>query len=241
MIKIGLCDDNVTYIKQLSAILSQISENNNLKFEFNSFTSGEDLIDFCGKHKNYFDIIFLDILMEGINGIDTAQSIRNINCNANIVFVTVSKDYALESYSVNASGYILKPYSYDCIESKFVDLYNKISLSKKNSIFVKNNQDIYTLQLDEVLYFESNLRKITAYLINGDKITFYNKMSSLESQIKCSTFVRCHRSFLVNLIYVKNIVASDLETTTGSILPISKKYLTSIRDEFTMYIKVKIS
>lgn len=240
MIKIGLCDDNKSYIKQLTSILIQISENNNLKFEFNTFNSGEDLIDFCSRHKNYFDIIFLDILMERKNGIDTAKFIRDLNCNSHIIFVTVSKDYALDSYDVNASGYILKPFSYDSIENAVLNLHNKIILSRKNSIFVKNNQDLYTLQLDEVIYFESNLRKITAFLINGDEITFYNKISSLEIEFQCSTFVRCHRSFLVNLTYVKNIVASDLETTTGSILPISKKYLSSLRDEFTKYIKFKI-
>ncbi|MGL5752883.1 MAG: LytR/AlgR family response regulator transcription factor [Paraclostridium sp.] len=241
MIKIGLCEDNNLYIEQLSSILKKIEKDNNLEFEINSFNSGEDLVEFCSKHKDYFDILFLDVLMDGMNGIEAAQAIRNMYSSAYMIFVTSSKEYALDSYSVNAYGYILKPYSHDSIENKVLELIDKIDLNKKNTIYVKNNQDIYSLRLDDVVYFESNLRKITAYLINGEKITFYNKISNLESEIDSSLFIRCHRSFLVNLIYVKNIVASDLITTTEEFLPISKKYLSSTRDAFTDYIKAKLS
>lgn len=241
MIKIGLCEDNSLYIEQLSSILRQIEKDNNLEFEINCFDCGEDLVDFCSNHKDYFDILFLDVVMGEMNGIEAAQKVRDMYCNAYMIFVTSSKEYALDSYSVNAYGYILKPFSHESIESKTLDLVDKIDSNKKNTIYVKNNQDIYSLRLDEVIYFESNLRKITAHLVNGEEIKFYNKMSNLEDEIDSNLFVRCHRSFLVNLIYIKNIVNSDLITTTEEFLPISKKYLSSTRDVFTNYIKAKLS
>ncbi|MGL4913428.1 MAG: LytR/AlgR family response regulator transcription factor [Romboutsia sp.] len=241
MIKIGLCEDNDLYIKQLSSTLRKIEKDNNLEFEINGFNCGEDLVDFCSKHKNYFDILFLDVLMHEMNGIEAAQAIRKMYSSAYMIFVTNSKEYALDSYSVNAYGYILKPFSHRSIESKVLDLVNKIDSSNKNTMYVKNNQDIYSLKLDEVVYFESNLRKITAHLINGEEIKFYNKISNLESEINSNLFVRCHRSFLVNLIYIKNIVTSNLITTTERVLPISKKYLSPTRVTFTYYIKSKLS
>ena len=240
MVKIGLCDDNAVYIEQLSTILKSISYSRNMDIEITSFKSGEDLVNFCSSHSNYFDILFLDILMDGINGINAAQTIRKICSDIYIIFVTTSKEYALDSYSVNAYGYILKPFSEDFISEKFLELYNKINLDRKNVIYVKSNQDIYTLQLNNIIYFESNLRKITAYTNNEETITFYNKMSNLETEIKTSVFVRCHRSFLVNLIYIKNIIGLDVITIDNKYIPISKKYLNNIRHAFTSYIKSKL-
>ncbi|MGL5152229.1 MAG: LytR/AlgR family response regulator transcription factor [Clostridium sp.] len=241
MLKIGLCDDNTLYLNELTKIISDITSINNIDIEITSFSNGEDLIKFSKDHENYFDILFLDILMDGINGINTARRLRKLSSDVNIIFVTCSKEYALDSYSVNACGYILKPFSKNSIRDKVLELYDKIELSRKNVICVKNNQDIYSIKLDNVIYFESNLRKITAHMKNGEKICFYNKISNLEEEIKNSLFLRCHRSFLVNLMYIKNIVSSDLKTTTNEILPISKKYLTSSRDIFTNYIRVKLS
>lgn len=241
MLKIGLCDDHPIFLKELSDLLRQISSNHHIALEIISFESGESLLDFCQKHHDYFDILFLDILMQGINGIDTAASIRKHCLDVFIIFVTSSKEYALDSYSVNAYGYLLKPFSLESIEAKLLDIYKKISFAKKNVIYVKNHQDIYTLHLDEVIYFESNLRKITAFLQDGKQISFYNKMSKLEEEIHSSVFLRCHRSFLVNLMYVKNLVGCELLTTTNHQLPISKKYLTASREAFANYIKVKLS
>lgn len=241
MLKIGLCDDHPMFLNQLSDILNQISSTYNIALEITSFESGENLLDFCSSHPDYFDILFLDILMTGINGIDTASAIRNFCGDVYILFVTSSKEYALDSYSVNAYSYILKPFSLEAIQPKLLELYEKISFTKKNIIYVKNNQDIYTLHLDHVIYFESNLRKITAFMKNGERISFYNKMSNLEEDINNAIFLRCHRSFLVNLMYVKNLVGCDLLMTTNQQLPISKKYLSSVREAFTNYIKVKLS
>lgn len=241
MLKIGLCDDNSLYIEELSKIIKEIGSLNKIDIEITTFNSGEDLLEFSSCHSDYFDILFLDVLMGGINGIDTAEKLRSAYSDVYIIFVTSSKEHALDSYSVNAYGYILKPFSKASIEDKLLELYEKIEVSKKNIIYVKNNQDIYSISLDQVIYFESNLRKITAHMKNGEKISFYNKMSNLEEEIKNSIFLRCHRSFLVNLMYVKNIVSTDLVTTTNERLPISKKYLTSSRETFTDYIKVKLS
>ncbi|MGL4773909.1 MAG: LytR/AlgR family response regulator transcription factor [Clostridium sp.] len=241
MLKIGLCDDNSLYIDELKKIIGDIADINNIDIEITSFNSGEELLSFSKVHGDYFDILFLDVLMDGINGINTALALRKLSSDVHVIFVTSSKEHALDSYSVNAYGYILKPFSKASIEGKLLELYEKIELARKNIIYVKNNQDIYSISLDHVIYFESNLRKITAHMKNGEQISFYNKMSNLEEEIKNNIFLRCHRSFLVNLMYVKNIVSNDLITTTNECLPISKKYLTSSRETFTNYIRVKLS
>lgn len=240
MIKIGLCDDNNFHINELSKILKNVAKNNDIKIELNFFSSGEMLLDFYENNFDYYDILFLDILMNGSNGIDIAKAIREIGHKPYIVFGTISKDYALDSYSVDAYQYLLKPYTYKVIESILLELNMKIKVNKKNIIYVKNNQDIYSFSLENVLYFESNLRKIIAYLSNGEKITFYKKMSDFEKELNSAMFVRCHRSFLINLIYLKNIIGSDIITTTNHTIPISKKYLLATKAKFMDYIKSKL-
>ncbi|MGL5346262.1 MAG: LytR/AlgR family response regulator transcription factor [Peptostreptococcaceae bacterium] len=236
MIKIGLCDDNNLHLNELYQILNSISKDKNISVEILKFNSGEDLINFNKKRNNYFDIIFLDVLMNGINGIDTAKYLNLMSPDSYIVFVTVSKEYALDSYDVNAYSYILKPFNYIKLETIFLNLINNIINNKKNIIYVKNNQDIYSLNLNNIIYFESSLRKLTAYSLNNE-ITFYEKLSVLENKLTCRNFIRCHRSYLVNIKYIKNIVSSDIVTTTGHTIPISKKYLKSIRNNFLEYIQ----
>ena len=236
MIKIGLCDDNHLYLKELSKLLDKISKNKDISIEIIKFNSGEELINFHNKRKNYFDLIFLDILMKGINGIDTARALKLLCPTTYIIFATISKDYALDSYEVDAYSYILKPYNYDKIESKFLDVLENIINNKKNILYVKNNQDIYSINLNKTIYFESSLRKIISYSLT-ENISFYDKLSDLENRLCCDNFVRCHRSYLVNLNYVKNIVGSDIITTTNHKIPISKKYLKSIREYFIEYLK----
>lgn len=241
MVRIGICDNNKLHIKQLSNILKCISLDKNIQLEISTFNSSNELIEFCNRYKDYFDLIFLDVLLSGLNGIDTVKYIRSFCPDIYIVFVTSTKDYALDSYSVNASGYILKPCSYTSISNIFLNIYRKIIFDKKNTIYVKSNHDIHTFKLGEIIYFESNLRKITAYLNDGQVISFYSKLSDLENMINTNTFIRCHRSFLVNLSYIKNIVSSNLVTTSDMCLPISKKYSSSTKDTFTEYIKARIS
>lgn len=241
MIKIGICDNSKLHINQLSNILKCISLDKNIQLEISTFNSSKELIKFCLKYKNYFDLIILDVLLKEFDGISTAKYIRNIYKDIYIVFVTYSKEYALESYSVNASGYFLKPCSYSSIENTILKIRKDILFGRKNVMYVKNNHDIYTLRLNEIVYFESNLRKINAYLNDGSIVSFYNKLSDLEIEIGSDNFIRCHRSFLVNLSYIKNIVASNIITTTNTSLPISKKYLSSTKDVFSDYIEARLT
>lgn len=236
MIKVGLCDDNDLHINELSKLLNNISLKKNLPLEIITFKSGEELINFHKNKGDYFDLIFLDILMDGINGIVTAKTLKSICSNTYIIFVTVSKDYALDSYEVDAYSYILKPFNEDKISSKFLSVVEKVLHNRKNILHVKNNQDMYSINLDSTIFFESNLRKITAYSISNE-VSFYEKLSNLEVDLRCSNFIRCHRSYLVNLSYIKNIISSEVVTTTGHRIPISKKYLKSIREDFMEYIK----
>lgn len=240
MIRIALCDDNRMYIDELSKIISMVCCSENIDFEVIKFPCGEDLLSFYNNKKSYFDLVILDILMDGINGIETAKLIRDFEQNVPIMFITSSKEYALDSYDVSAFSYILKPFDYDIIKNKLLILLDSISNSKKNLLYVKSNQDVYTISLSETVYFESNLRKVSAYDINNNSISFYNKLSNIEKDTLKLNFIRCHRSFLVNLSYIKNIVGSNIITINDCTIPISQKYLTKTKNTFTNYIKNKL-
>lgn len=240
MIRIALCDDNSTYIDELYKIISTVCTSENIDVEIIKFTCGEDLLNFYKNKKNCFDIVILDILMNGINGIETAKSIRSFDLSVPIMFVTSSKEYALDSYDVSAFSYILKPFDFKTIKSKLLTLIDIVYANKNNILSIKSNQDIYTISLSETVYFESNLRKVNVYDSSKNVISFYSKLSNIEKDIFDHNFIRCHRSFLVNLSYIKNIIGSNIITTTGSTIPISQKYLTQTKTTFNDYIKNKI-
>lgn len=240
MLKIALCDDNSFYNKKLKKIIIDICSTHNIDSHIVCFDSGDTLISYIKACKITFNLIFLDILMEGSNGIETATIIKTINNNNNIIFITSSREYAVDSYGVEAISYIIKPYTYEDIHKIFNKCYRQILNHEKNQIVVKNNQDIHTINLDEVVYFESNLRKITAKLCDGEEISFYEKLSDLQGKINSTSFVRCHRSFLTNMLYVKSISGNDIITKKDFHIPISKKYNSDIRQSFINYMKNKL-
>lgn len=240
MFKLGICEDHLQSLETLSTLITEIGFKNNLQIKIHSFRSGEELLSFYHHHPKYFDILLLDILMDGINGIEVAKNIQKLGFSPAIIFLTTSKEYALDSYDVKATGYLLKPYHSLLIEEKLLEIIKTIQKKRKNTLYVKCQQDLFSLPLDDVVYFESNLRKITAYFHDGQTLEFYEKLSTFEEKIAHSCFIRIHRSYLVHLLYTKNIIQTDLITTTNTRIPISKKYLSATRDAFTSYLRTHL-
>ncbi|MGL4335480.1 MAG: LytR/AlgR family response regulator transcription factor [Turicibacter sp.] len=239
MIRIGLCDDDSLYLQQLETILIKVSQKENANIDIIKFSSGEQLLSFYQQHPNYFNLLFLDIVMGSINGIETAKSIRNQDTSVFIFFITSSKAYAFDSYEVKAVDYILKPLNPICIQEKFTDILTKIKTERKNMMTVKCNQDMYSFNINHVVCFESNLRKITAHTLT-ENITFYDKLSTLEQTLAPYHFIRCHQSYLINLSCVKNIVGTTILTTTNQEIPISKKYIKPLKEAFMTYLKSQL-
>lgn len=238
MLTIALCDDQPEILAQLERKLSALVTGGELKLL--SFQSGEQLLDFFEQHQTLFDAIFLDISLQKISGIETAVMIRQMNQRVPLIFLTSSKAHAIQSYRVQAMDYLLKPAQSQDLAA-IIDKLHKMQIeNRKSQLVVKSKQDLYSLDLKEVVYFESSLRTITAHFHQQPPLTFYKKLNDLESEINQALFLRIHRSYLVNLLYVKNIVEADVITQNQKRLPLSKTYAQQARKQFIDYIQSQL-
>ncbi|MGL4623579.1 MAG: LytR/AlgR family response regulator transcription factor [Culicoidibacterales bacterium] len=237
MLTLALCDDQIEILEYLERKIRIILGTETVQIF--RFTSGEQLLAFFEQRQVTFDAVFLDIGLTKMTGIETAMVIRQVDQRLPLVFLTSSKAHAIQSYRVHALDYLLKPLT----TAELVGVLQKIKQhqveNRQSQLIVKSKQDLYAINLKEVMYFESSLRTITAYFHQQPPITFYKKLNDLETEILQPTFLRIHRSYLVNLLYVKNIVETDV-VVQNQRLPLSKTYAQHARRAFMDYIQSQL-
>ncbi|MFP3155975.1 LytTR family DNA-binding domain-containing protein [Lachnospiraceae bacterium ZAX-1] len=233
MFKIAVCDDEGYYRKYIKESIATYMKEVSIEYEIDIFDSGEKLIKITEKLNDY-DIIFLDINMKNRDGIEVAQYIRRYFSKVEIVFVTAYVSYALEGYKVNAIRYLLKgnknfiaslKETLDAVLKKYVDK-NSLTFS-----FVEGNCEI---ALDNLIYIESRLHKLKFYLLE-QKLTMYEKLNSIEENLKIYNFIRIHQSFIVNLKYVETINNYKARLITGKELSVPKSKYRDVKDAFILY------
>lgn len=196
-LNIAICEDNQDELNRLLKIINL----SNLPTKCTTFKSGEELL------KDYnietYDLIIMDILMKGMTGIETIKSIRQNDENVLVAFTTSSLDYALDSYRLNAIKYIEKPIS----NKQIFELLEitQIKCNNKPSFAIKKNGENYSIPYNRIVYIEQQGRNLLIHTYGNNIIEINEKIDKIESQFINQSFIRCHKSYLVNLQYVKSI------------------------------------
>ena len=186
-----------------------------------AYATGEELLA-SGKR---FDIVFLDIQMEGMNGIEAARNLREKNANLGVedtvlVFITGIKDYVFDAFDLYAFQYLLKPID----ERKFAEVLEKAvrEAAKKKErrvLFIKSRN--FTLDQSEILYIESRAKKVEIHTVR-QTIEIYAAMDELEGQLG-DEFYRCHRAYIVNMDCITEYDSESITLTNGDRVYLTKK------------------
>lgn len=218
MLQIAVCDDDILECLNLSGKIKRILKDKKTDCAVKNFQSGKRLTE-CAEE---FDIIFLDIIMAELDGMDTARILRKRAFDKTLIFVSSSKSYVFDAYDVEAFHYLLKPID----DGKLAAVLEKASLKTDAQsgrfIIVNKERQRIKLYLDDIYYFEIWGRKIRASGKNGD-IKYYGRMGELEKKLAGGDFFRCHKSYLVNLKYVNSYNAHEAILDNGEIVPVSKR------------------
>lgn len=241
MISIALCDDEVKYLDYYENRITVVAQKLNLPFEIIRFKSGESLLFYLEDNPNKFHLIYLDIITDGINGIETAKKIRNFNSLTKIIFLTSTKSFVFNAFEVNATDYLIK----DEHDEKFDILFKKtvsnlqLNFYGKFITFKSNNTD-YLFELNQIKYFENYKRLIIIHLHNQESHEFYYKLGDLKNRLEANDFVLVHRSYLVNMQYIKKISKTELTLKDNSLIPVSRTYYNDLKEKFINYLKTDI-
>lgn len=220
MIKVAMCEDSRTDRDILQKVIEYLMKERGLAFQIDMYEDGESLINGYSNHP--CDLIFLDIMMGEIDGIETGRRIREIDQKVEIVYCTSSEDFAIAAYEIHAMGYLLKPYEPGRIGAVLDYYVQKHPQKNQNFIEVKSHRKSVIIPYKDIIYMESDNKVVYIHTTTQGDVKVYNRLDVLEEEIKDERFLRCHQSYFVNMQYVAGLVDSDFIMITDSMIPIRK-------------------
>ncbi|SHO50311.1 LytR/AlgR family response regulator transcription factor [Anaerocolumna xylanovorans] len=224
MIRIALCDDELDELHLLESVIKQYEGERNLSFRISSFRNGEELT----KDWENFDIVFLDIKMGGMDGMEAAKNIRKKDKQVEIIFTTSHIGLTKEALSVHAFEYLEKPVNKDTIYLQLDEVLEKISQNKqvyakrKETVEINTGKTTIRFAVDDIYYFERSDRKIKAVTKRGNYIVM-ETISSLEQKLKDYDFVMPHQSFVVNINHMQDYYKDEILMTNNDKVPVAQK------------------
>jgi DNA-binding LytR/AlgR family response regulator len=236
MLQIAVCDDNVDELSNMAHLINLYKASKNFSCEYAVFPNGFDLISNLEKGKR-FDIYCLDIIMPGFTGIEVAKEIRGFDKTAPILFFTSSPEYALESYSVKAINYVLKPISKEKLFCTFDEMLEQIKAEKEeDAVIVKSNEGIQKILLSNLVFAEVIGRNVLYHLRSGKVIECTESFSSVcDNLMKYGCFIKPHRSYLVNMQYVDTIKNHQIILQTLSSVPVAQGKAREVKQQYLNY------
>ena len=228
---IAICDDFYQDKHYLFKSLSNFCATNYLDAAITEYDSGEVLLKTFAK--GMFDIIFLDIYMAGLNGIDTAKKIRDIDKECLLVFVTSSNEHAVDGFAVNALHYLIKPISAEKLAEVFARCQKILNaaeylevMSERLLVKIPVNSIQYVEVYDKACFIHKDLAEIKTYL----------SLEEIAKQLDKRIFLRCHRSYIVNMCYIASVGDKDFILRSGSRIPIRQSEKQAIKQTYMNFL-----
>lgn len=230
--RVAICDDHEEDRTLLMKLAKQYLEREMLEVEIFAYETGEAVLaDFPQKG---FSICFLDIYMGGLDGVETARRIRKMDAACQIVFITISTQHALEGYEVQAIAYLVKPITKDSVERVFTRCLPVLADGARFIEIICERETVKIL-LRAVLYAEVFDKQTVIHTEDREYATWL-PLKEICGQLNHEPFLRCHRSFIVNLRYVDYTTANAFILTDGTNIPISTKDSAQIRQSYRDFV-----
>lgn len=233
MIHIAICDDSKQERQILAVLFKRYQELHATPLQIHIFQNGFSLLDAIDQGKR-FDITILDILMPGENGIEIARNIRASGTDTEIIFLTSSPEYAVDSYEVKAQNYLLKPVTEEKFFASIDSILAELDEKDTASFIIYTTEKQYSrIRVSSLVYGEVTHRTITLHLADQTMISAVMTFTEFQDILKAyPDFIYPHRSYAVNMHYIQYVTKSDIILTDGQKIPLSRNNYTKISEQF---------
>lgn len=221
MINIGICDDENGFVLELRKNLLEYSMEKNVEIMIYPYNNSKDMLSDIEKGVN-LDLIFLDIQLKEISGVEVGKKIRSNleNETIQIVFVSSIKNYAMQLFDLRPMNFLIKPINYD--KTKFIlDEYERLFCLNNSYFEYHIGKSVCKVNEQVILYFQSQAKKVHMYMCN-DQVEFYDKLSEIMRRLKDKNFCMVHKSFIINMRYATEYKRDCVVMANGEVIPVSR-------------------
>ncbi len=217
MIRIAICDDEKYMSDQIQELACAFFGRRNRETAIRRFSCGRELLEYDGQ----IDILFLDIQMKGMDGMETAKRLRAGKFRGFLIFITVLREMVFQSFEVQAYDYLVKPIEEARFEKTMERLLASLCSAGGSSLLVQKGYESRIIQKEDIVFCEIIDRKIYLNLASGEVVDYYERIENLETKLD-SRFFRCHRSFLINLGHLRGYKNGTAYMDNGREIPVSR-------------------
>lgn len=203
-----------------------------MEITIQQFSSGTELL----QYNKTIDILFLDIQMDYINGMETARKLRNRKFKGFIIFITILKEMVFQSFEVQAYDYLLKPITEKQFDKTMERLFTSIQNANEANLLIQKGHESRIISIEDIVYCEIIDRKVYLHLSSSEILDFYDRIENLEKKLN-NNFFRCHRSFLINLKHLKSYKNGIAYMENGQEIPVSRLRSKTFSNVILQYMK----
>ena len=246
MYRVAIVDDEEKQRNLVKNMLITLSIKTDINFEIELFDSGEQLVSHYENHEPPFHIFILDVEMNGINGIQTARRIRDLNkLDEQIIFLTSYPEYMVESFDVITFQYLIKPIEPHILEEKIIKLCQYFQALDKKFMIIKSAYEEVVLRYDDIIGIEvaksltikSKLNVITTNQTYESK----GMISDYAQALKEYNFLQIHRSIIINLVHVRKFASGSVLMSNGMEFPIGRSKMKEVKDFYTKFMIMRVT
>lgn len=225
----AICDDEKAFRYEISGLVCKYMKSRNIEIYTDSYANGTELL----KSEKKYDVIFLDYQMEGINGIETAEKLRETNSDSVIIFISAYPAAALDAYEVKTFRFLVKPVDESKLFKALDDYIRSIDFD--NILLLNTHEGNFKLKMSEIIYLEGD-GKFTTIRTKNKSLRIRINLKQLELKLPGSKFIRCSKGYVVSFAHINNHTGSEIVFDNGEKASIGPHYASGFKTEFQNYI-----
>lgn len=234
--RIAICDDDEQERACLSRMITEYQLSREVSFDCLLFHNGTEFL--CDLKGGEYDLVLLDVLMPGVSGMQVAQELRELDKNVKIIFISSSPEFAIESYSVGAYHYLLKPVDADSFFRLLDRARSELFMQAEQGFALKNREGVVGISFTRLEYVEVINKTVVFHLANG---VVYETAAALadfeEMLLSRPEFLKTHRSYIINISYIETFSGNCVVTKSGYEIPVSRHRRNQVRDAYIHFLQ----
>lgn len=239
-IKIAVCDDESRSLNNIHSALITAGRNLNIPIETYLYTDGNKVVDLISSGEEDFDVLFLDIDMPDISGLEVAKSIREAKSDILLIFISAHEQYVFESIEYNPYRYIRKYRMEQEIQPALKAVYKNIMSEVQRSIIIKTDDGEVRLRHADIMYFDVDSRKLKIYMCDGREFIVRKTIKEMYEELENKDFVKIHSGCVVNAKYIAEYSSIDITLDNGKRLIVSRRKVKDVKTKLMKYWRDKV-